>query len=268
MVHELVHALDDLHFDMNAAMEGRVGSIDRMLAYGALAEGDAESVEYRYMTGGAIANQKLEDLRRMADAMAGAVMQGKFGTTPPGIALAFKSQYLEGLLFAEALRRTEKGEEAVNAAFRAPPESTEQILHPEKYLAGEAPEVLVLGAPPEGARILMETTLGELGTSIVLQAAGLPKKEADAAAAGWGGDVTALVAFPAGEALLRVTHWDTEEDAAAFAEAEKRAFPDSAREGAPVRVLVLRGRRVEIVEAHLDARAAALELARSAAPPR
>ena len=264
MVHELTHALDDQHFDMTAQMKGWDGHIDRMLAYGALAEGDAESVEYRFMTGGAIAEQPLEGLRAMADAMAAAIMQGKFGKTPPGIALAFKSQYLEGLLFAETLRRTEKGEEAVNAAFRAPPASTEQILHPEKFLAGEGPVVLAMAAPPEGAKFAMETTLGELATRIVLLSCGVPKEEAAAAAAGWGGDVVSLLARGEGEALIWVTRWDTEADAVQFGAAARKAFPEVTGEGAPARTFVVRGPRVEYVEAPLDAHPPARKAAQEA----
>lgn len=264
MVHELTHALDDQHFDMKAQMASWKGHVDRMLAYGALAEGDAESVEYRFMTKGALANQPLEQLRTMADAMAAAVMQGKFGATPPALALAFKSQYLEGLLFAEALRRTPEGEKAIDAAFRAPPDSTEQILHPEKFLAREVPTAVALGAPPEGTRVLMETTLGELASRIVLLARGVEKGEAAAAAAGWAGDAAALLALPSGEALVWVTVWDTEADAAAFLEAAMKAFPELKGEGAPARTFVLRERRVEFAEAGLDGLPAALAAAKGA----
>jgi hypothetical protein len=266
MVHELVHALDDQHFDMKAQVASWGGSIDRALAYGALAEGDAQSVEVRFLTGGASAKQPLEQLRAMADGFATAILRQKFGATPPAVVLAFKSQYLEGGIFAEALRRTEKGERAVDDAFRRPPASTEQILHPEKFLAGEAPIALVLPAPPEGAKLLFSTTLGELGSRIVLLAHGVEAKAAAEAAAGWGGDTVALVSFPAGEAVLWTSAWDTEADATAFLECMKAAFPlrtgDPA--GRPSRGLVQRGTTVEFVEAPLDCLADAVDLLKRA----
>lgn len=264
MVHELVHALDDQHFDMKGQMATWNGHFDRMLAYGALAEGDAQSVEYRHVTGGAIAQQPLEGLRAMADGMATAILQGKFGATPPALVLAFKSQYIEGAIFVETLRRTEKGEEAVNAAFRAPPSSTEQVLHPEKFLAREEPVTILLPAPGEGARTLLSTTLGELGSRIVLLGRGLPREEAGAAAAGWAGDTVALVAFPSGEALVWVTAWDTEADAAEFYAALKRAFPAVTGEGRPTRGVIQRGTTVEFVEAPLDGLPDAVEMAKGA----
>lgn len=265
MVHEVTHALDDQQFDMKGAMKSWNGQFDRMLAYGALCEGDAMSVEYRYRTQGGIAKQPLADLRAFADMMATAVLQGKYGATPPGIVLAFKSQYLEGAIFAETLRRSEKGEEAVNAAFKAPPVSTEQILHPEKYLAGEAPVSIALPAPPEGAKVLFTTALGELGARIVHLSRGAKKEEAEPAAAGWAGDTVALVSFPAGEAVVWVSAWDTEADAAEFLEAMKKAFPLVAGgEGKPQRGLIQRGTTVEFVEAPLDALADAVAMAKAA----
>ncbi len=260
MIHELTHALDDQLFDMSAQIRTWDGSFDRALAYGALAEGDAESVEMRFFTGGAIIGQPLDQLRLQADAMGDAILKQQFGGTPPALVLAFKSQYTEGLVFAEAVRRTEARNGAMDAAFRRPPASTEQVLHPEKFLAGEDPPVaLALPAPPEGAKILISTTMGELGVRIVLLSRGMASKDAVAAAAGWGGDTAALVSFPAGEALLWTTTWDTEADATAFYEAMKIAFPTQTGVGSDkaTRGLVQRGPVVEFVEAPLDALPAA-----------
>jgi hypothetical protein len=265
MVHELTHALDDQLFDMSAQIKSWDGNFDRALAYGALAEGDAESVEYRFASGGAIAAMALDKLREEADRQAAAVIAGRFGKTPPAVVLAFKSQYIEGLVFAEALRRTEKRNAAVDAAFRAPPASTEQVLHPEKYIAGEDPPVgLVLPAPPEGAKTLVSTTLGELGTRIVLLARGLPVQEAVPAAAGWGGDTVALVSFGKEEALIWISAWDTEEDAKAFHASLQAAFPLKTGEESQTvtRAIVVRGPVVEFVEAPLDSLPAAVAMAR------
>jgi len=267
MVHELTHAVDDQAFDMSAQVAGWKGDFDRALAYGALCEGDAESVEYRLSTGGAIANQPLEGLRKMAEGMAAGVLQRRFGATPPALVLAFKSQYTEGLVFAEALRRSPKKNEAVDAAFLAPPASTEQILHPEKFLAGEDPPVrLVLPPAAEGSKVLMATTLGELGVRIILLSKGRAVPAATEAAAGWGGDTAALVAFPGGEALLWTSAWDTEADATAFCDAMKECFPVKTGEEAAkaTRVLVQRGTTVEFVEAPLDALADAIEMIKKA----
>ena len=127
MVHELVHAIDDQHFDMGAAIRSFADNLDFALAYGMLAEGDAQSVQYRFMTQGALAQQDLKLLRDFADNTAAAILKRQFGDHPPALVLAFQSQYTEGMVFAETLRRSEKGEEAMNEAFRKPPASTEKL---------------------------------------------------------------------------------------------------------------------------------------------
>jgi len=266
MVHELTHAIDDQHFDMKSAVAAFSGSLDRAMAYGMLAEGNAQSVESRFVTGGGSAKQDLQVLRNFAEAMGDAILRRRFGDTPPAIALAFKSQYTEGVVFAETLRRGEKGEEAIHAAFRKPPASTEQALHPEKYLAGEAPAAIGFGAPPEGGKVLFETTLGELGTRIALLAAGVAKPQATEAAAGWGGDRVALLSLPGGEAVVWTTTWDTDADAIAFYECMKTAFPvnTGTESSVATRGLIHDRDRVEFVEAPLDALADAVAWAKTA----
>lgn len=266
MVHELTHALDDQHFDMKTAVDAFSGNLDRALAYGMLAEGDAQSVETRFMTGGGSAKQDLKELRAVAESFGDMILRRRFGDTPPALALAFKSQYTEGVIFAETLRRTEKGEEAIHAAFRKPPASTEQGLHPEKYLAGEAPAAITFGALPEGGKVLFETTLGELGTRIALLAAGVAKQDAYSVAAGWGGDRVALVSLPGGEAVVWTTVWDTEADAIAFYECMKIAFPTNTGKESSVstRGHVHDRDRVDFIEAPLDALPDAIAWAKSA----
>jgi hypothetical protein len=92
----------------------------------------------------------------------------------------------------------------VNRAFRKPPVSTEQILHPEKYLSAEP--VLALPAPAappgfsgEGFRDVM----GEEGLRLLFED-WAPADDAALAASDWGGDRLAL--FAAGEQRVVVWH--------------------------------------------------------------
>src|SRR5258706_11670064 len=125
MVHELTHAVDDQGFDMMTKAAGWVGNFDRALAYGALAEGDAMSVETRFSTAGLVAGQPLDLLRKNAEAVAAGVLKQTFAGTPPALVLAFKSQYTEGLVFPQALRRSPKGNGALDGALPPPPPPTE-----------------------------------------------------------------------------------------------------------------------------------------------
>jgi hypothetical protein len=121
--------------------------------------------------------------------------------------------YLTGLVLARAIW-ARGGPEAMRDAWRRPPRSTEQVLHPEKFFAGEPPRVVSpAGAPPRGARLLSEGVLGELLLRTLLD------DGAEAAAAGWGGDSFRLWDVGGGTALAWRSEWDTTRDAVEFAEA-------------------------------------------------
>ena len=107
----------------------------------------------------------------------------------------------------------------IDDIFRRPPQSSEQILHPEKYLAGEAPRDVELSDESfadEGWRLTATTPLGEIGVRGLLLA-GVPVEEAKRAAAGWGGDRSFLFEQE-GHAPLFVwkTVWDKQSDAQEF----------------------------------------------------
>ncbi len=115
----------------------------------------------------------------------------------------------------------------VDEVWRNPPQSTEHILHPERYEAGDNPLPVprpaltaTLGA---GWREMEANTLGEWFTYLILAKgeyaeARLPEAEARAAAEGWGGDGYAVYVHEASGQLALALHtqWDTTADAEAF----------------------------------------------------
>jgi len=132
------------------------------------------------------------------------------------------------LRFVQTLQR-QGGFAAVDSAFRDPPQSTEQILHPEKYTAREAPVAVQLpelaAALGEGWRQTATDTLGELDLRILIQQFG-DRQTAERAAAGWGGDRYALLEDDAGRAAVAIkTTWDSAPDAQEFF----RAYSDAVR---------------------------------------
>jgi hypothetical protein len=136
--------------------------------------------------------------------------------------------YQDGLAFVENLIST-GGYDAVNAAFANPPQSTEQVLHPEKYAAHEAPIEVQLAKPAvavgPGWTEVGQDTLGEFILRLWLTQNGVSSADARAAVAGWGGDRLALLRGPAGKELLELrTAWDSAADAAEFAKAAEAAL--------------------------------------------
>jgi hypothetical protein len=98
--------------------------------------------------------------------------------------------------------------------------STEQILHPEKYLAGEVPLEVTLAdtASVLGAnwRQVDEETLGEFYVRLLFREH-LSRTEYNTAATGWGGDRYRTFVREDGEvAMVTVLLWDTATDAEEF----------------------------------------------------
>ncbi len=120
--------------------------------------------------------------------------------------------YREGMLFVADVYRA-GGFPLVDKLYERFPTSTEQILHPEKYLAGEEPRPVGDPIPPKGYRRATADTLGELDTRTLL-AKCVDRATAEKAAAGWAGDRFAVLAGADRHlAVAWISAWDTEQDA-------------------------------------------------------
>jgi hypothetical protein len=197
LLHELVHAMQDQRHDIRKLMLGTRFEFDRVLAMGALIEGDAKNVQLRYSMGksrllaGVIPYGTLrKEVRARSNAMREQLIAW-LGDAPPNIVIVQSFAYDEGVLFVERLRRMKPGWQAVDAAYLRPPLSTSQILHPQKYIDGEWPVDLDIEGKAGFAgtrRLVAEDTLGEFGMRIFLRTQ-LPELEApEKAVEGWRGD--------------------------------------------------------------------------------
>jgi len=243
--HEFVHALQDQHFDLVALDERFTDESDRSTAISGLIEGDAMlgAIDHLAWRVG-LPVSAVSPLGRLATAIVGrsasqsvgaipaddaseaeAAQVRQLSEAPPVIATNLTFPYVEGMAFASALR-SEFGQAALDEAFRDPPESTEQILYPERYFdRRDHPANIELPAPPEGFRASPSQTLGMLDLSVLLDTfVGNAR-----AARGWDGDRFALWApdAPGGanatpgrsspEALLVwVSSWDSVREARRF----------------------------------------------------
>jgi hypothetical protein len=235
LTHEFVHALQDQHFDLSRLLLARPFSFDREEAAFALVEGDAVSVERRAAQGEAWTRKTLEDVAREEDERYAPYRKGIGALFPPLLTETFIFRYRDGLRFVETLRRARPAV-SLDEVFSRPPVSSEQILHPEKYLAGETPrevEADVEGFADEGWGLTATTPLGEIGVRGLLMA-GVTTEEARRAAAGWGGD-RSFVFEREGRAPLFVwkTVWDTPRDAQEFFRAYNATLQRRAAAGAP-----------------------------------
>jgi hypothetical protein len=222
--HEYVHALQDQHFGLEAFIGDERDQGDRSLARTTLVEGDATLLMALWAQQ-ALTPDELAEVGSTTDPVSEEIL----ARMPTILRETLLFPYTAGMTF---VLRTylRDGWDGVNAMFEAPPVSTEQILHPEKFDAGERP---VEVAVPEdlaarlgnGWTVAIQDTLGEFQLDIWLRdAAGLREGASAQAAAGWGGDRVVMVEGPDGAwAVVLDTAWDSDAEAEEFATASAPA---------------------------------------------
>lgn len=226
-VHEFTHALQDAHFDLGNILEiidSEMDNPDRAQAIISLVEGDASFVMNEYTV------QLTQE--NPIGVLIGILSQGAASGTlvipeeiPDIIGDELMSPYIDGANFVQALYDA-GGWETVNNAYTVLPASTEQILHPQKYLDGEMPVEVSLNAS-EGLlgdewSLVFERTLGEFFLRKYLEQS-ITGGNARTAAAGWGGDSYQLFHNEATDqhAWVLKLVWDSELDATQFADTMK-----------------------------------------------
>jgi hypothetical protein len=218
LAHELVHALQDQKFDLMRLLVVRPYDFDRTEAVFALIEGDAMNVQRRMEEGDGYGRKSLDEITKQEGARFGEYRKEAEKLFPPLLTETFIFRYRDGARLVEAVRR-KSGERGVDELFRHPPASSEQILHPEKYAAGELPrEVRVdeQSFAKAGWSNVTSTPLGEIGVRGLLLA-GVPREMAVRAAAGWGGDRAYLFERQNSTPLfVWKTVWDKPSDALEF----------------------------------------------------
>jgi hypothetical protein len=237
VAHELVHALQHQYVRLDSIVRQRRQN-DRRSAAAAVLEGQATLAQTLIMMPetdlSAIPSfwdmrTVLNEQQRQMKAFAGAPLWLKEMLIFP---------YLAG---ADFVRWFVQGHPGAMPFAGAMPVSTEQILHPERYAAGDLPvDVTFVGPAPDSVR--HEDGLGEFETRLVFQEL-LPDStglRAAALAAGWDGDRYQVIrAGPGADALVWYTVWDDAEAAGRFARSLERAWPNRRPvAGAPRRTVI------------------------------
>jgi hypothetical protein len=201
VVNELVRALVDQNFNLRRITALRKRDRDRSLAARSIVDGTA--------------------------ALASGVRMSPVRGRPLERFLQIDSGFATGKVLAKQLRYL-GGSRALASALRAFPQTTEQLLHIDKFLERERALPVALPARIADWNLTGSETFGELDVRSLLRAFGVPK--AIAAAEGWGGGRLGLYTSPTGEKTAAFTlQWDTIEDAAEWRDAVPRyvgaAFP-------------------------------------------
>jgi hypothetical protein len=230
IAHELVHALQDQHFDLQRFDHWRKGDSDAELAAHALVEGEATLVMIEFdfdQQGlqldvaklGALAEGMLEQDNNDGDAKNYPVLAG----APRVLKENLQFPYLYGAGFVAAVLKG-RSWQTLDDSYASLPASTEQIMHPDKFIARDNPVKIEL---PDLVALLGKDwkqedadVNGEFGYQVVL-AEFISKRKARAAAAGWGGDRYALFEnkTTCATVLVEYTAWDSASDAKEFFDA-------------------------------------------------
>jgi hypothetical protein len=237
--HELTHALEDQHYDLDGRIAAAKGDDDRMFAIGAVHEGSAMAAMSVYLSR-ALGSGKLtpDALQEFSKTEAGKAE--KLNRMPAALRRQMIGPYLLGLGFVSRgnlLAVAQKGYPTADAErfYKSGPVSSEQILHPEKYwddARRDLPKPVSVG---EAGRALgrgwKRTLAGNLGELMVGVIVGAPTPNTNdpaaqsaagwtnAAAEGWGGDRWELWRNGERSVALLATVWDSDKDAKEFAEA-------------------------------------------------
>ena len=221
--HEFNHALQDQHFDLSTLAPKHSANNDRSMAVRAIIEGDAIMLQALW----AARNLTTDDLLELAR-HAGA-SDGSLARVPLVLRTELLFPYIDGFNFVrQVYRQANNNYAAVDELFLNPPESTTQILHPEKYRAGVHPADVQLAdlASSLGAdwRLVGNGVLGELDTRVLLEQWNTPHNEAVRIAGGWSGDRWQMVESGAGAAIVVKSTWDTPTGASDFFSAYTRGL--------------------------------------------
>ncbi|MGV3525270.1 MAG: hypothetical protein ACO1RX_13650 [Candidatus Sericytochromatia bacterium] len=274
IAHELTHALQDQHYDLQKYLNGNSDNDDRTLAHMALIEGDATVAATEYI-------QRRQQERPMGGLLdlvgtlfsaARMVSQSEtFRSAPRFIQDSLLFPYQQGAQFVTAFRDQGWSWQEMGKLYQRPPTATEQIFHPQLYVDAQEPGSMntsLLKLLP-GAKNLSSSVWGELGYRQALRHH-LGVQKALSAARGWHADRYEVLDTPEGPVVGLFSTWDSAAEAEEFEQAwqatwDKR-YPDLQRTGTLAQLpdgralwLERQGEQVLIVEGLTPTRAKAIQ---------
>ncbi len=226
--HELTHAIQDQHYDLDAVVPGKLygQNEDMAIARKSIVESEANLVAQAYLLGvdlNSIVQRNLLieylSLGRVLDVWLTEYMNPEI---PPFYVKVLVEQYSQGMAFLQhTINRG--GWKAVNGAYaNALPDSTEQLMWPEKFFDEDerdpprfVPRLDVEVPALQGYERLDGNVFGALLWRIFLEEKA-PGVAAGDVAEGWGGDRYDVIEKQDRHVLIWRTVWDSEADAQEF----------------------------------------------------
>lgn len=227
LAHELVHALQSDYLPLDSIMHQRRNA-DRLSAAQAVLEGQATLASMEMMAPGQdLLNDPTvwEAFREQLVSARGSM--AVFAETPRVLQEGLIFPYLAG---AEFMRWYQLNRRAAGPPFGAAlPASSEQVLHPGRYAAGDAPvEVPIdtVGAAPGETDVM-----GEMGIAVLAADLAGTAVVSTTVPIGWAGDRYRLYQTAEGPALVWLIAWDDQRAADRFAAGAGARLRELARTG-------------------------------------
>lgn len=213
LAHEMVHAVQAQYVDLGPEAMGRLDN-DARTAFAALIEGQATFATMRLLSPlrNIVAERNLWDFvtgHIRAEPMA----RPAYRRAPLWLREGLLAPYIYGAQFINYWQASELAD-TVPYGPRAP-RSTEQILHFDRYQAGDRPVTLRFTGD-SGDAVLAEDVVGELEIHLLDAELAGARTLGRLGWIGWGGDRYRVLRGPEGPALVWYLAWDDPESAAAF----------------------------------------------------
>ncbi len=212
MVHELRHAALDAHFDLPALLGKYSDYDDRGLAILSAIEGDAAFTALLFNG----FNPELMTSTYNSDPLLSFSPLGnstQLYKTADIVKHRFTMPYIDGLRFVIAVF-TKKKWKGLNNILASPPDSSEQILHPGKYIKREKPVPMTVQYRPEGYELYHSGVIGEYYLNVLLMPK--PANKYMDFAYGWGGDTFNIYRNSSSHFLAWKSAWDEEKFCTTF----------------------------------------------------
>lgn len=187
VVHELTHALQDQYFNLTK-LENHTSTSGQDLALTALIEGDATYVEESYVASLPKAEQDKYYGNTSSKLVDPSPASNPSADVPAALEVLMGVPYDVGYWFVDFLHGARNDVRRVDAVFRHPPKSDEQVIDPLAFIRHEVPHPpklprLAKGEKRRGA----PDELGAVGLYFTLAARLTPRVALDATT-GWNGD--------------------------------------------------------------------------------
>jgi len=276
--HELYHGFQDQHHNLDqyllSPVQGKLND-DEVLARQAVVEGEATylmmlwtlktqfgSVPAPGMLDMVIKMQAKLDVKTMLQMLKSSVVplaQGgdmdkaikAMDDIPSFMIETMVGAYLKGMGFVFEIQK--QGWEKVSELYENPPVSSEQILHPEKWLANEFPDKFEWPSFAHKLfsdwQLLESNTIGEIQWRIIFSEHGMAEAGLRAAK-GWNGDSFAVLEHKENSRLLLLvcSSWDTQKEAHEFKTLYEKLLAVKYPEGNETMKIQSNGNDVLIIE--------------------